>query len=184
MPSYPYFSPYGQATSPYMVYPNNAYTPVIPQQPYYPNYLQQNMKAPEPPRPKMTITWIKSEKDVDDEYVEPNSAAAFWNENEPVIYVKKADVTGKSSVTAYDLVERKPQEEEKEEPKQEYVTSSDFKSLVGAVNNINDNFSKEMRSFANLIETMRNDVDAIKSDMYGIAGKKKAIRKTEGEEDA
>ena len=184
MPSYPYFTPYGQTANPYMVYPSNTYTPIVQPQMYYPNYLQQNMKMPEPQRPKMTITWIKSEQDVDSEYVEPNSAAAFWNENEPVIYLKKTDVTGKSTVTAYDLVERKKEDEKAEEPKQEYATNSDLNSLVGAVNNINESLNKEIKSFASVLEGLKGDVDSIKADMYGIAGKKKTIRKTEGEEDA
>lgn len=183
MPSYPYFTPYGQ-TNPYMVYPNNAYTPIIQQPVYYPNYLQQSAKQPESQKPGMFITWVKSEKDVDNEVVVPNGAAAFWNENEPVIYLKKADATGKPSITVYDLVERKTEETNAEENKQEYATSSDFKSLVGAVNDINENFNKEMRSFSNLIGSLQTDIDTIKSDMYGIAGKKKVVKKTEGDEDA
>ena len=47
MPSYPYFTPYGQTANPYMVYPSNTYTPIVQPQMYYPNYLQQNMKMPE-----------------------------------------------------------------------------------------------------------------------------------------
>ena len=101
-----------------------------------------------------------------------------------MIYLKKTDVTGKSTVTAYDLVERKKEDEKAEEPKQEYATNSDLNSLVGAVNNINESLNKEIKSFASVLEGLKGDVDSIKADMYGIAGKKKTIRKTEGEEDA
>lgn len=176
MPSYPYYTPYGQVGNPYMVYPNY-YMPQVPV-----NALQQNVKAPEQPKSGMIVSWVKSEKDVENEYVGPNSAAAYWNENEPVLYLKQADATGKTSLTIYDLVERKV--EGTEETKQEYATSSDFNSLVGAVNNINDSLNKEIKSFAAVIESLKGDVDSIKSDMYGIAGKKKTVRKAEGEEDA
>lgn len=176
MPSYPYYTPYGQVGNPYMVYPNY-YMPQVPM-----NVPQQNVKAPEQPKSGMIISWVKSEKDVENEYVGPNSAAAYWNENEPVLYLKQADATGKTSLTIYDLVERKV--EGAEETKQEYATSSDFNSLVGAVNNINDSLNKEIKSFAAVIESLKGDVDSIKSDMYGIAGKKKTVRKAEGEEDA
>lgn len=176
MPSYPYYTPYGQVGNPYMVYPNY-YMPQVPM-----NAPQQNVKAPEQPKSGMIISWVKSEKDVENEYVGPNSAAAYWNENEPVLYLKQADATGKTSLTVYDLVERKVKEPE--EIKKEYATSSDFNSLVGAVNNINDSLNKEIKSFAAVIESLKGDVDSIKSDMYGIAGKKKTVRKAEGEEDA
>ena len=178
---YPYYTPYGQAGSPYTVYPNY-YMPQIPAMNYQPNYPQQNVKTPEQPKGGMLVSWVKSEKDVDNDYVGPNSAAAYWNENEPVLYLKQADATGKTSLTIYDLVERKV--EEKEEIKQEYATSSDFNSLVGAVNNINESLNKEIKSFATVIESLKGDVDSIKADMYGIAGKKKTVRKAEGEEDA
>lgn len=183
MPTYPYYTPYGQVGigSPYAVYPNY-YMPQIPSTNYQLNTPQQNAKAPEQPKSGMIISWVKSEKDVENEYVGPNSAAAYWNENEPILYLKQADATGKTSLTIYDLVERKV--EEKDNIKQEYATSSDFNSLVGAVNNINDSLNKEIKSFAAVIESLKGDVDSIKSDMYGIAGKKKTVRKAEGEEDA
>lgn len=167
MPSYPYYTPYGQVTNPYLVYPNTYYTPQVP-------------KAPEQQKNGMLITWVKSEKEVEDEYVGPNCAAAFWDENEPVIYLKKADVTGKPSIIVYDLVERKTEEPKKEE----YTTNSDFNTLVGAVNSINETLNKEIKSFNSAVESLKGDVESIKADMYGIAGKKRSVKKTESEEDA
>ena len=141
-------------------------------------------KPVDQPRNGMIVNWVKSDKDVEDEYVAPNCAAAFWNENAPVLYLKQADATGKTTTTIYDMIERKAPEEVKEEAKMDYATSADFASLAGAVNNINDIFNKEMKSFASLISSLQGDVDAIKADMYGIAGKKKTVKKAEGEEDA
>lgn len=182
MPSYPYYNPYGQVQNPYMVYPNYTYAPSIQPTPQvtYPISTQTVQQ----PRAGMVVNWVKTEKEVEDEFVGPNGAAAFWNENEPVLYLKKADATGKSTVTIYDLVERKAPEEVKEETKPDYATSADFASLAGAVNSINENFNKEMKSFANLIGNLQGDVDTIKADMYGIAGKKKTVKKAEGDDDA
>ena len=36
----------------------------------------------------------------------PNSAVALWDANNPVIYLRQADSTGKPSTKVYDLVER------------------------------------------------------------------------------
>ena len=174
----PYYNPYGQVQSPYMVYPNYTYVPQVMTAPQTPQQFTGSFQQPR----GMMISWVKSEKEVDDQYVAPNGASAFWNENEPVIYLKKADATGKSTVTIYDLVERKP-EAPPDGVKQDYTPNSDFNSLVGVVNNMNDNFNKEMSSFASLIGNLQSDIDTIKADMYGIAGKKKTVRKTEGEID-
>lgn len=181
----PYYNPYGQVQNPYMVYPNYFYTSPIQTAPAvtYTMPQQQVVKPIEQPRSGMLVNWVKSDKEVEDEYVAPNCAAAFWNENVPVLYLKQADATGKTTTTVYDMIERKAPEDA-EVVKTDYATSADFASLVGAVNNINDNFNKEMKSFASVIGSLQGDVDAIKADMYGIAGKKKTVRKTEGEEDA
>ena len=174
----PYYNPYGQVQNPYLVYPNYTYVPQIMTAPQPQQFT--NVPEAQPPR-GMMISWVKSEKEVEDKFIGPNGAGAYWNENEPVIYLKKADATGKTSITIYDLVERKPEAAVPDEPKQDYATSSDLSSLVGAVNAINDNFNKEMKNFASLIGSLQTDVDTIKSDMYGIAGKKKAVKKAEGE---
>lgn len=36
----------------------------------------------------------------------PNSAVALWDANNPVIYLRQADSTGKPSTKVYELVER------------------------------------------------------------------------------
>lgn len=52
------------------------------------------------------MIWVSSKIDADNYLVAPNSAVALWDANNPVIYLRKADSTGKPSTVVYDLVER------------------------------------------------------------------------------
>lgn len=118
------------------------------------------------PLANQAFNWVKNAQDVENWPVAPNSVVALWNENEPVVYMKKADATGKSEIKAFDLVERVPENEKTEAPAPEYVTKDDLVSLVASVTSI------------------RSDIETMKSDMYGIAGKRKSTRKAEVEDDA
>lgn len=52
------------------------------------------------------IIWVSGKGEADGYPVVPNSAVALWDANNPVIYLRKADSTGKPSTVVYDLVER------------------------------------------------------------------------------
>ncbi len=52
------------------------------------------------------IIWVSNKYEADNYLVPPNSAVALWDSNNPVIYLRKADSTGKPSTVVYDLVER------------------------------------------------------------------------------
>lgn len=177
----PYFNPY-------------AYTGT-----YAPSYNYQSMlqtQSQAQAQPHEDFKWVKSEKEVDDWYVEPNHAAAFWHSEEPVLYLKQADTTGKPTIRTFDLVERLPATEEKqEEPEVKYVTESDFCSVVKEMTDAFSQFKKEIEALQkvpNDIERMRedlaqfqaitSDVEQMRKDMYGIAGKKKATRRADEED--
>lgn len=52
------------------------------------------------------IIWVSGKAEADGYLVAPNSAVALWDSNNPVIYLRQADSTGKPSTKVYDLVER------------------------------------------------------------------------------
>ena len=52
------------------------------------------------------IIWVSDKAEADSYLVAPNSAVPLWDANNPVIYLRKADSTGKPSTVVYDLVER------------------------------------------------------------------------------
>ena len=115
----------------YQPYPYGGYQPA----PYYPgpvpdqlSQLRQNqqmqpqtMQGPQQPQqlppnigampptggPQNSgIIWVSGKGEADGYLVAPNSAVALWDANNPVIYLRQADSTGKPSTKVYDLVER------------------------------------------------------------------------------
>lgn len=100
--------------------------------------------------------------------VAPNNAVALWSETDPIIYLKKADASGKPEFKIYDLVERK-----QEAGEVSYASKDDMSSLIGIV-----------KDLSNTVGSLKTDIETMKGDVYGLAGKKKpAVKKTEVDED-
>lgn len=77
----------------------------VPMRPQY----QPAPQMPYPQQPQQqnqSIIWIPNEKAASDFIVAPNNAVTLWDMNAPVVYVKKADASGKPDMKTYDLVER------------------------------------------------------------------------------
>jgi len=69
--------------------------------------VQQPMQAMQPAAPQNNgIIWVNSKQEADAYLVAPGSAVALWDSNNPVLYLRQADSTGKPSTKVYDLVER------------------------------------------------------------------------------
>lgn len=106
----------------YPVYPYPGYQPgFYPAQPV-PDQLaqlrmqqqnQQMMQGPQMQQPIQPtspqnggINWVGSKLEADNWPIAPGCAVALWDSNNPVIYLRQADSTGKPSTKVYDLVER------------------------------------------------------------------------------
>lgn len=90
---------------------------------------------PQPQQPQnQSIIWIPNEQAANDFIVAPNNAVTLWDMNAPVVYVKKADASGKPTMTTYDLVERAQAAPAPVAPRkdmsEEYVTRREFEELV------------------------------------------------------
>ena len=129
--------------------------PYVYQQPIYnqPPMMQEPMMRPQyQPAPSMqypnpqsqpqqpqnqSIIWIPNEQAASDFIVAPNNAVTLWDMNAPVVYVKKADASGKPTMTTYDLVERSTAHVSPTAPQTaptvEYVTRKDFDELSAKV---------------------------------------------------
>lgn len=69
--------------------------------------MQANIGAIAPsPQQSSGMIWVSGRAEADGYLVAPNSAVALWDANNPVVYLRKADSTGKPSTVVYDLVER------------------------------------------------------------------------------
>ena len=86
------------------------------------------------PQQNQAIIWVPNEKSANDFIVAPNNAVTLWDMNAPVVYVKKADASGKPTMTTYDLVERTQAVITPAAPRKdlsdEYVTRREFDELV------------------------------------------------------
>ena len=120
--------------------------PYVYQQPIYSQPISQPMQEPmmrpqyQPqyqPQQNQSIIWVPNEKAANDYIVAPNNAVTLWDMNAPVVYVKKADASGKPDMKTYDLVERvqavTPPVAPRIEPMEEYVTRKDFDELAAKV---------------------------------------------------
>ena len=129
--------------------------PYVYQQPIYnqspmmqePMMRSQYQPAPSmqypPPQPQpqqsggQSIIWVPNEKAANEFIVAPNNAVTLWDMNAPVVYVKKADASGKPAMTTYDLVERSTAPVSPTVPQTvpavEYVTRKDFDELAAKV---------------------------------------------------
>lgn len=171
-----------------MAYPYQSYQNPY-QQGYYPMYqqpqYQQPVQQPMPQTAQQTyspvinqngIIWISGESEAAMYPIAPNNAVALWEKSGKTIYLKSADATGKPTMRVYDLVERTETASESPEKADgktdEYAKKSDLAAVVGVV-----------KGFDELLGSLKSDIDTMKSDMYGIAGKKKAKKPVEVAED-
>ena len=141
--------------------------------PYYPNYqtYPQNYQIPQqtiqPQNYQQTaagIIWVTGLQEAQMYPVAPNNAVALWEQSGKVIYLKSADATGKPTLRVYDLVERT------ESP----TTASEQKDVK-----IDYATKEELSSIAIAIKTALSDIEQMKSDLYGMAGRKKPAKKVE-----
>ena len=125
-----------------------AYTPYGWQNPYYAQPMPDNlaqlrqqqmppMMAPPPPQNPMAQTgvqWVSGEQEARNWMLAPNAAVALWDSSAPTVYLKKADASGKPSLTIYDLVERAetPRTAPTADPVK-FVTREEFDALAAVV---------------------------------------------------
>lgn len=125
-----------------------AYTPYGWQNPYYAQPMPDNlaqlrqqqmppMMAPQPPQNPVAqsgVQWVSSEQEARNWMIAPNAAVALWDSSAPTVYLKKADASGKPSLTIYDLVERAetPRTASTADPVK-FVTREEFDALAAVV---------------------------------------------------
>ena len=153
--------------NPYLTYGYNQPYPQIQQPAPQPAPMTQAQTAQQ-----SSIIWVSGDKEAAMYPIAPNAAVTLWSQSEPVVYLKQADASGKPILKTYDLVERADETPHPAERTEEYATKSDLTAVIGVMNNYKD-----------AITTLKADLETIKGDMYGIAGKKKGQKKTEEAEE-
>ena len=162
--NYNYYNPY----FPVSTYQSGQY--FVPQSPtFQTTWLQPSVQQsmPQNNQGQFTNIWFNgNENDARMYPVAPNNAVALWSEMEPVIYLKKADASGKPEFKILDLVERK--QETVENKIINYASKDDMSSLVDIV-----------KSLGETVGSLKADIESMKDDVYGLAGKKPATKKVE-----
>lgn len=154
-----------------------AYNPYFPvaYQPPYGNYYPQQNQQPQIPAPQPTATttsgiiWVSGAQEAQMYPVAPNNAVALWEQSGKTIYLKSADATGKPTMRVYDLIERAQNVSD---------TSSGQSDKT-----IDYATKEELGKIVSVLEAFKGDLETMKGDLYGVAGRKKSTKKVEVEDD-
>lgn len=158
------FNYYG---NPYGNYPVGYQSPMLQQQiqptpQIQPMQTQQMQGQP-------NIIWISNEYEAERYPVAPNAAITLWSTSEPVVYLKQADATGKPTLKTYDLVERV-------QSVSKSSASADDKNVIYAKKD-------DLEAVIGVIKGISGDIEQMKGDLYGMAGRKKTISKKPKEDE-
>lgn len=157
MPAYNYYTPTFQ---PYYQIPPQQMMPQNPPQQQMPVVQQQ-------PQVQSGMIWVSGEKEASMYPVAPNNAVALWDSANPYVYLKQADASGKPVMRAYELKEHVDVSTAPESGTSvSYATKEDLETVIGAIKDLDKSVSG-----------VKSDIDTIKGDMYGIAGKKRILKK-------
>ena len=175
----PYNSYYPVSYNPYQGYyqPNfqTQFQPIV-QTPQTMQNQQQNIQAVQPLQSAQSIIWVSGDKEASMYPIAPNNAVTLWSQSEPVVYLKQADASGKPTMKIYDLVERTETASNanviEDDNLSAYATKEEVSAIVTA-----------MKSMSDLMSSIKGDIETMRGDLYGIAGKKKAATRRQEVED-
>lgn len=128
-------------------YPNYGYT-----QGFYPmsNQNQGLGQNPQQNTPQnQGITWVQGESGAKAYIVAPNSTVVLWDSENPVIYIKSADMSGLPTMRVLDWTERaavqQPPTQKSVEKTENYVTRQEFDEVVKRLNSLSKDLSHETK---------------------------------------
>lgn len=135
------------ATNPYTQYSTPA--------PMYTPYVQTPMPQFQMPTPQCRqpdMIWVQGEAGMKAYMMAPNTRAILWDQDNPVIYIKTADVNGVVSVKTLDYTERGSEQNANPviaNTEVEFVTKQDFEAMK-------DGFQRQINRLGSQINNMRN----------------------------
>lgn len=136
----------------------------------YQQMTQQAQAQVQPVQNQTGIVWVTGVNEAQMYPVAPNNAVALWEQSGKTIYLKSADATGKPTLRIYDLVERS-------ETASPALGVSDDKNIVYARKD-------DVDAISGAIKGILNDIEQMRSDIYGFAGRKKTMKKEVTDDDA
>lgn len=116
---------------------------------------------------------VRSESEARSYPVAPGTSVTFKHETAPYCYTKTMGFNQfePPHFEKFRLVKEEDTPEAPEKPAEEYATRDDLGKLAGVV-----------KGFDELIDTLKTDIETMKGDLYGVAGRKKVARKPRPDE--
>lgn len=134
--------------------------------PYYTPHYQANYQPYYQNQPQQSgIIWVSGQQEAQMYPVAPNNAVALWEQSGKTIYLKSADATGKPTLRIFELSERKDMPQAADLKPPEYVTKEELGEILG------------------VLKGVTGEIEQMKGDLYGVAGRKRSAKKTEVAED-
>lgn len=109
----------------------------------FPQYQQNGQTNIQIPAQQQQINnsgmiWVSGEMEAKEFPVAPNTAVTLWDSNNPVVYLKKADASGKPTTETYDLVRRDSSVQQAVQSpvasSVDYITRDEFNALEEKLN--------------------------------------------------
>ena len=164
--------PYTYQTPYQSYYPTN-YQPVY-QQGYQQQQAQQQQAVSQPTNTGRI--WVNGKSEAEFYPVAPNTAVDLWDRNGTTLYQKRADATGRPSIVVCDIVERAETAQDSgnsgDNKVPAYATKDELGVVVGAV-----------KDYSEALSNIKNEIETIKGDLYGVAGRKRVVKKQEAEDE-
>lgn len=159
-PYYPsfYYPQYGASTAlpqqpVFMPQPQMQQQPVQQAQP-----AQQSPQAPQAQTSNNGKIWVQGDDEVTRFYVGPNCSVDMWNCNEPYVYLKSADASGKPDIHKYLLNEvpfgTKIDESSLTASSVEYATKQDLQEMESR---LKEDMASQVKMFSNRQNNNRRD---------------------------
>lgn len=184
MAAYPYYGMnYG---NPYGAYYPQGYQPVMQQgMPNVPQVQMPQTQMSGANQPAQQIQnggfiTVRSEAEARNYPVAPGTSVTFKHETAPYCYTK---TMGFSQFEAPRFEKFRLVKEEESESKQSAEDARDQNGIAYAKEEDLGKLAGVVKAMNEIVTGMKNDVESMKSDMYGMAGKRKTAKKTEVIED-
>lgn len=161
--------------------PYQNYYPVSYQPMYQQGYQQPTAQQAQPQQTvsQMTNTgriWVNGKSEAEFYPVAPNTAVDLWDRNGTTLYQKRADATGRPSIIVCDIVERSETQQDGgnsgDNKVPVYATKDELGAVVGVV-----------KDYSEALSNIKSEIETMKGDLYGVAGRKRVVKKQEAEDE-
>lgn len=97
-------------------------------------------------QPSNSVIWVQGEEGAKAYMVAPGNTVQLWDSENPVIYLKSADMSGVPSMRIFDLVERTAARIPQNTQNNDFITRAEFSALEERINALTAERAKATKS--------------------------------------